>query len=482
MALQPGSKLGQYEIVSSLGAGGMGEVYRARDTQLGREVAIKLLLEEVSADPERLARFEREARVLAGLNHPNIATLFGFDRAVPVLGASPLPPLESAPSAAAEDVAATAVPDGDPKRPLRAPGSESPAGREPAGISFLVMELVEGETLADRIARGALPPEEAVSLFVQIAEGLEAAHEKGVIHRDLKPANVKVSPEGRVKVLDFGLAKALTVESEATDDPALSHSPTLTLAATQRGEILGTAAYMSPEQAKGRPVDRRTDIWAFGACLFEALCGRRPFRGADASELLAAVLLSEPDSALLPASTPPALRRLVERCLRKDAAQRLHDIADVRLELQELDLDAESARAEPTARGGLSLAVAAVAVAVAALVGAVLAWTLSRQPTPVSAPAVHADLNIEPEQQLGLFGNLTFDLAPDGSAVTFVGQRVSSDALLPSPSLPSDGSSGNLRRGIGMLLGGAIGAVQLYVRDLKSNVVRPIGRLAEEGF
>jgi len=202
----------------------MGEVYRARDTKLGREVAIKLLLAEVSDDPERLARFEREARVLASLNHTNIATLFGFES------------------------------EGE--------------------TSFLVMEVVEGETLADRIKRGAIPVDEAIPHFIQIAEGLEAAHEKGVIHRDLKPANIKVTDDGQVKILDFGLAKAMAPQVERSD-VSLSMSPTLTLAATQRGEILGTVAYMSPEQASGKPVDKRTDVWSFGLCLWEALTGRR---------------------------------------------------------------------------------------------------------------------------------------------------------------------------------------------------------------
>jgi Tol biopolymer transport system component len=283
MSLERGSTLGHYEIVSALGAGGMGEVYRARDTKLGREVAIKLLLEEVSADPDRLARFEREARMLASLNHVNVATLHGFEQ------------------------------HGDTR--------------------FLVMELVEGETLADRIARGPIVVSEAVPLFVQIAEGLEAAHQKDVVHRDLKPANIKLAGGGAVKILDFGLAKALAPEIE-TDDPALSHSPTLTLAATQRGEILGTAAYMAPEQARGLTVDKRADVWAFGCCLYEALCGRRAFEGRDATDTLAAVLRDEVEWSELPNRAPPALRRLLERCLQRDPADRLRDIGDARLELE----------------------------------------------------------------------------------------------------------------------------------------------------
>jgi serine/threonine-protein kinase len=285
MALETGSKLGHYEVLSSLGAGGMGEVYRALDTKLGREVAIKLLLDEVSADPERLARFEREARVLASLNHPNVATLHGFETE--------------------------------------------------EGTSFLVMELVEGETLADRIARGPISVDEAIPLFIRIAEGLEAAHEKGVMHRDLKPANIKLGHGGAaVKILDFGLAKALAPDAEAEGDVSKSLSPTLTLAATRRGEILGTAAYMSPEQASGKPADSRADVWAFGVCLFEALTGTRPFVADDAANTLAAVLRDEVDLSRLPADCSPSLLRLLRRCLERTREQRLQHIGDARIELE----------------------------------------------------------------------------------------------------------------------------------------------------
>jgi serine/threonine-protein kinase len=285
LSLEPGSTLGHYEVVRSLGAGGMGEVYRARDTRLGREVAIKLLLEEVATDRERLARFEREARVLASLNHLHIATLYGFES------------------------------DGRTR--------------------FLVMELVEGETLADRIARGPIPVGEAIPLFLQIAEGLEAAHEKGIVHRDLKPSNVKLDAAGRkVKILDFGLAKAL---AEDVDPGSANqwHSPTLTLAATGRGQILGTAAYMAPEQAKGRTIDRRADVWAFGVCLFEALAGKRAFQGRDTSELIASVLMMEPRWETLPGDLPRPLERLLRRCLEKDPQKRLRDIGDAQWELEQ---------------------------------------------------------------------------------------------------------------------------------------------------
>ena len=239
MALATGTNLGSYEIVAAIGAGGMGEVYQAHDTKLGRDVAIKVLPEAFAHDPERLSRFQREAKMLAALNHPNIATIYGLEQS--------------------------------------------------NGTSYLVMELVSGETLADRVKReGAVPVEEALTIAKQIAEALEAAHEKGIIHRDLKPANVKVTPEGKVKVLDFGLAKAFAGDA-ATEDP--SNSPTLSRAATMQGVILGTAAYMSPEQARGKAVDKRTDIWAFGCVLYELLTGKQAFTGEDITEILAAVVI-----------------------------------------------------------------------------------------------------------------------------------------------------------------------------------------------
>ena len=257
----------------------MGEVYRARDTKLERDVAIKVLPEEFHQNRERLARFEREAKLLAALNHSNVATLYGLETA-----------------------------NGQP---------------------FLVMELIEGETLAERIQRGPLPVEEAIPLFIQIAEGLGAAHEKGIIHRDLKPANTKITPEGIVKILDFGLAKAFARE----DEPALdtSQSPTLTKG-TALGVIMGTASYMSPEQARGKLVDKRTDIWAFGCCLFEALSGQKAFDGEVATDVLGAVIHKEPDWNVLSTQAP---RRIIEKCLQKTKRDRLQDIGDVRIELEE---------------------------------------------------------------------------------------------------------------------------------------------------
>jgi eukaryotic-like serine/threonine-protein kinase len=284
MGLSPGTRLGPYEILAPLGAGGMGEVYRARDTQLQRDVAVKLLSDALARDPEHLARFGREARMLAALNHPNIAAIYGLE--------------------------------------------------ERDGVRFLVLELIEGEPLDARLSAGPLPFSEALDFAGQIADALAAAHEKGVIHRDLKPSNVRVTPEGRAKVLDFGLAKAVDPQdSSSAADPA--NSPTLTAHVTQLGMILGTAAYMAPEQAKGRAVDRRADIWAFGVVLYEMLTGRRAFAGDDLSDVLASVLKSEPVWTALPIDTPPPVQRLLRRCLEKDPRRRLSAIGDARLELDE---------------------------------------------------------------------------------------------------------------------------------------------------
>ena len=283
-----GRRIGVYHVQERIGVGGMGEVYRARDTRLGRDVAIKILPELFTADPDRLARFGREARVLAALNHPNIATIHGFE--------------ESEVSGPAE------------------------AGRHVRG---LVMELVEGETLAERIAQGPIPVlEEAIPIAKQIAEALEAAHEKGIIHRDLKPANVKVRPDGTVKVLDFGLAKVVA------DDGAESQAPTATLGGTREGAILGTAAYMSPEQARGQAVDKRTDIWAFGCVLYEMFTGKRAFEADRVADTVAAIVRGEPEWRALPANAPASVRALLIRCLDKDSRRRLRDIGEARVALE----------------------------------------------------------------------------------------------------------------------------------------------------
>ena len=275
MPIQSGSHLGPYEIISAIGAGGMGEVYRARDPKLGRDVAIKVLPEAFARDAERMARFQREAKVLASLSHPNIATIYGL-----------------------EDSASTRA---------------------------LVMELVEGPTLADRIKAGPIPVGEAVRIARQIADALEYAHERGIIHRDLKPANVKVTNHDAIKVLDFGLAKALEADPSLID---ISTSPTISRMATMQGVLLGTAAYMSPEQAKAKTVDRRADIWAFGCVLYEMLTGKVAFPGESVTDTLAAVIRAEPDWSQLPAALSVRVRVLLQRCLQKDSKQRLRDIGN----------------------------------------------------------------------------------------------------------------------------------------------------------
>jgi len=293
MPLEPGARIGVYEVTGSLGAGGMGEVYRARDTKLDREVALKVLPEAFTSDPERLARFEREAKVLASLNHPNIGGIHGLE--------------------------------------------------DSKGVRALVLELVEGPTLADRIARGPIPADDALPIATQIAEALEAAHDAGVIHRDLKPANIKVREDGTVKVLDFGLAKALDGASEG--DP--SQSPTLTAAATELGVILGTAAYMAPEQARGKPVDKRADIWAFGVVLFEMLTGATAFPGEDVSHTLARVIERDPDWDALPDALPATVDVYLRRCLQKAPQDRVRDIGDVRLALSGAFDTRSAAAADP---------------------------------------------------------------------------------------------------------------------------------------
>ena len=338
MALASGTRLGPYEITAQIGVGGMGEVYRATDTKLDRDVAIKVLPESLAADPDRIARFQREAKTLASLNHPNIAQIHGLE--------------------------------------------------ESEGIKALVMELVEGPTLADRIAQGAIPVDETLPVAKQIAEALEAAHEQGIIHRDLKPANVKLRPDGVVKVLDFGLAKAL--EPTSAMSPEMSQAPTITTPAmTQAGMILGTAAYMSPEQARGKPVDKRADIWAFGCVLFEMLTAKRAFEAEDVSLTLAAVLRAEVDWTLLPQELSPALRTFLVRCLQKDPKQRVHDIADVRLALEGAFETAATQAAESRAVAqpvwGQALPVASATAVVAILVTGLVGWSLwpAAEPQPV---------------------------------------------------------------------------------------------------
>ena len=365
MALEAGTKLGSYEILTAIGAGGMGEVYRARDTKLGREVAIKVLPEEFTQHSQKLARFEREARLLAALNHPGIATLHGLEKV--------------------------------------------------KGKPFLVMELVEGETLAERIARGPLPVEEALTLSQQIAEALEAAHEKGVIHRDLKPANIKVDPEGKVKVLDFGLAKAF---AEEVPESELSQSPTLSRDATRAGVILGTAAYMSPEQAKGKIVDKRSDIFSFGIVLYEMLTGKRAFSGEDVSDVLAAIIRSEPDWKAVPSSLDPRIQNLLRRCLTKDRKNRLRDIGDARFEIQQIlteppvASEAVKARA-PVLAWGLS-------IVVTALVTGIAVWSVIIVDGPGPQTILRFSVTLPPGDAFTRTGRHVVALSPDGTRLVYV--------------------------------------------------------------
>ena len=359
MSLQAGSSIGAYELVGPLGVGGMGEVYRARDTRLNREVALKLLPSTFSADPDRLTRFTREAQTLALLNHANIAQIYGLE--------------------------------------------------ETATGQVLVMELVEGETLADRIAgtdRRGIPLDEALSIARQIADAVEAAHDRGIVHRDLKPANVKIRPDGMVKVLDFGLAKAL----QRGDAPDLANSPTFTGLGTQAGVILGTAAYMAPEQATGKPVDKRTDIWAFGCVLLEMLTGCRAFEGNSVSEILAAVLRDAPPLETLPPTTPSAVRRLLDRCLQRDPAKRLRDIGDARIELDAAGIEP----AVPATRRTRSISgAAAISATVVAVLTAGAVWLLKPDASPplrkleLTLPATGVPLG-------------TVQLSPDGTRVAYV--------------------------------------------------------------
>ena len=394
MALMPGDRLGPYEIRSSLGAGGMGEVYRAADTTLGRDVALKVLPDALARDPDRLARFEREARMLAALNHPHIAHIYGFERA------------------------------GD--------------------SGALVLELVEGPTLAERIAQGALPVEETLTIAGQIADALESAHAQGIVHRDLKPANIKVTPEGTVKVLDFGLAKVTQASGSGTGVSGATAAPTITTPAmTAIGMILGTAAYMSPEQAKGREADERSDVWGFGCVLYEMLTGRRAFDGEDTSDTLASVLKTEPDWAALPADVPPPIRTLIQRCLVKERRARVASVSIARFVLAEAtsltanpngpagraaaghDIPAEAVQrrieaAVAAARRTLlwrRVVPAAVAVLVIAIGAGVEVW---RQMTTPSTPVSFA-FTLPQDQRFSSIGRQMVAISPDGSQAVYAG-------------------------------------------------------------
>ena len=398
-----GRRLGGYEVLAPLGAGGMGEVYRARDTKLGREVALKVLPEAFSRDPERVARFKREARLLAALNHPNIASIHGLE--------------------------------------------------ESDDRHFLVLELVPGESLDETARRGPLPLDELLPIFQQMAVALEAAHEKGIVHRDLKPANVAVTPEGEVKLLDFGLAKAFSAEAAAADP---DDSPTLSEAGTREGLILGTASYMSPEQARGQVLDERTDVWSFGCCLFEALTGRRVFRGETVSDTLAAVLERDVDWESLPETTPEPIRRLLRRCLQKDRKQRLRHIADARMEIEDA-LDEPSgavrapsvSRAPGARRSRWPLALGAVVLAGAA---SLATWASLRNPPTLEREVTRFTIDIASEVGAGaelLPGLNPLAVASDGSRLAYLARgsqgsrRVYSRELDQFGSRPVPGTDGS---------------------------------------
>ena len=366
MSLAPGVQLGPYQIITAIGAGGMGEVYRAHDTRLNRDVAIKILPETFAGDADRLARFHREAQLLASLNHPNIAHIYGFENGA------------------------------------------------------LVLELVDGPTLAERIALGAIPVDEALAIARQVTDGLEAAHDQGIVHRDLKPANIKLKPDGTIKVLDFGLAKAFASEPLPS---TVSMSPTVTSPAqpTQAGMIIGTAAYMSPEQARGKPVDKRTDIWAFGCVLYEMLTAQRAFGGDEITDVLAFIITKEPDRAALPRTTPPALQRLLNRCLEKDRKRRLADISDARLEIDEAltqsqrPVSADAVSVAALRRGHTWVAIAG-AVAVGAAAAAVIGWILM----PVAAPTTPQRFAINMTASAPFdIDRLSLAISPDGKHVVY---------------------------------------------------------------
>jgi serine/threonine-protein kinase len=354
--MKPGDRVAHYELMGPIGSGGMGEVHLARDTKLDREVALKVLPDDFAKDFERLARFQREAKVLAALNHTNIAAIHGLE--------------------------------------------------EDGGKLFLAMELAQGETLADRIDRGPMLVEETLNVAVQIAAGLEEAHDKGIVHRDLKPANVKLCPDGKIKILDFGLARAYQGEEESVGDS--SHSPTLTAAMTQAGVILGTAAYMSPEQARGHGVDSRTDVWAFGVILWELLSGRRLFAGDTVSDTLAMVLRADPDWEALPSDLPPSLLRLIKRCLQRDRKGRLHHIADARIVMEEILLDGTSVyepaligndlRAQALSRSGRT---GWLAAAVLAVVAVFFGWKAMDSEEPAGLRSVRFDLTVPQGMWIG---------------------------------------------------------------------------------
>jgi len=412
----PGSRLGPYEVTGSLGAGGMGEVYRGRDARLKRDVALKILPASLAADPDRLARFEREAQALAAMNHPNIAAIYGLEEAE---GPADLRPGSGHPE----------------------PRSRGEAGHH-GRIRALVLELVEGETLQERIGHGKIPSVDALSIARQIAGALDAAHDQGIVHRDLKPANIKITPDGVVKVLDFGLAK-LTQASDSgqaqgpgfrpgsgftglvtevapaaggSSRPEVTASPTMTSPAmmTGAGVLLGTAAYMSPEQARGKAVDKRADIWAFGVVLYEMLTGARAFGGDSVTETAGAVIHKELNWSLLPSDLPPEARTVLRRCLEKDPTRRVRDIGDVRLALEGAFTPDAPLIARPAGAARRLLEIAAAALVAAVATGA-LVWTLTRS-EPTAGFPIRIDVPSPGPNRMGPF----VALSPDGRSLAYI--------------------------------------------------------------
>jgi serine/threonine-protein kinase len=376
MPLLTGSRLGPYEILSAIGAGGMGEVYRARDSKLGRDVAIKVLPDAFARDSARMERFRREAKILASLNHSNIASIYGLE-------------------------------DSD-------------------STHALVMELAEGPTLADRVRQGPIPIDEALPIARRMADALEYAHEKSVIHRDLKPANIKVAADDTVKILDFGLAKALEENATSLD---ISTSPTLSRMATMQGVLLGTAAYMSPEQAKAKPVDRRTDIWAFGCVLYEMLTGKMAFSGETVTDTLAAVVMKDPDWSQLPPKTPMRVRVLLQRCLQRDVRQRLQAMGDARISLEEVLSAAPEGTpslavlGRPTKRRWLWVT---AGIAALLLAGGVAGWVLKPLPEPAAKPVTRFTITLPSGQQLAELAQPALVLSADGSQLAYIATTQSS--------------------------------------------------------
>jgi eukaryotic-like serine/threonine-protein kinase len=437
MLLTPGARIGPYEIMAAVGAGGMGEVYRARDTKLGRDVAIKVLPLSFTSDPDRRARFEREAQVLASLNHPNIAAIYHVE--------------------------------------------------DTAGAPAIVMELVEGETLADRIARGPIPIDETLAIANQIAQALAAAHAQGIIHRDLKPANIKITPSGQVKVLDFGLAKLGDAggAGQSREPASLSVSPTVSptiispALMTAAGVLLGTAAYMSPEQARGKPVDQRVDIWALGCVLYEMLSGSRAFHGTDAAETVAAVIQSEPDWSRLPPATPPAMQRVIRRCLRKDADRRLADVRDVRLEIEDGDdASPNHSRSGAVTRERLGWVAACLLTAMA--VSAVTSWFGNRTSTIPSEMRV--EITTPPTNDL-----VSLALSPDGKKLAFVASsdhrpRLWLRSLVTGVATPLSGTDGATfpfwspdSGSIGFFANGNMYRIDVDGGSLRALTIAPVG-------